>query len=667
MITTIYNPNNDKIDIEITNYDGEFEIISCQIQSNDIANEIFTGILGTELTLNILSKDDTIYNGSLIGKEINLTINNSDHRHYTIITNVASMPANFIQEEIEISAVDDITMLKNKRYNLKSFNNLQTILSNILGDFIILDGWGGTDQLLKLTFNTSTLWQDEGNTPPTQYEVIEAITKYINRSLFFDYSQGMYVFFNANKLNAKQNAVKVLDGVQISTTYSVPAINIHASSIAQADRNVTLSDPWQSAQVTAKFDDLISNDVKPTYKETEDVGTKTIGKKKIKYSAYFGDNGGTTKYAPSIGSLANLTIANIEQAVANGEYGACVVQLATAELSGENDAEGNRSGDEYIMFYGCLNTPSNERTPLYEYIVNTDTITTNDTVAVVQDTVIYSDYPFPYESGKFTCYYPNLVMQFAMNDDSFNALNGFDLHLDFPNNNAVQPKGQPLTNVNEVTWNWHLKNKGKIVSLNQGFTKPLNKLRLRMFPNLWYTYYTLGIQDNPSARPSQYEFHKIRVNIERRAKVEEELFDTDTIIKAINDGANGITINGYELDEKPKFVTYDGKKAGGNCVYLDKSLSLPNSENVWPDYILAEGMTDDARYYGRTNCTSEERFVADINNHYFRNLFGESITIKGIRPLFGLYKDVYFNKKMVLTNATINITEGTTKITCQEM
>lgn len=667
MITTIYNPNNDKIDIEITNYDGEFEIISCQIQSNDIANEIFTGILGTELTLNILSKDDTIYNGSLIGKEINLTINNSDHRHYTIITNVASMPANFIQEEIEISAVDDITMLKNKRYNLKSFNNLQTILSNILGDFIILDGWGGTDQLLKLTFNTSTLWQDEGNTPPTQYEVIEAITKYINRSLFFDYSQGMYVFFNANKLNAKQNAVKVLDGVQISTTYSVPAININASTIAQADRNVTLSDPWQSAQVTAKFDDLISNDVKPTYKETEDVGTKTIGKKKIKYSAYFGDNGGTTKYAPSIGSLANLTIANIEQAVANGEYGACVVQLATAELSGENDAEGNRSGDEYIMFYGCLNTPSNERTPLYEYIVNTDTITTNDTVAVVQDTVIYSDYPFPYESGKFTCYYPNLVMQFAMNDDSFNALNGFDLHLDFPNNNAVQPKGQPLTNVNEVTWNWHLKNKGKIVSLNQGFTKPLNKLRLRMFPNLWYTYYTLGIQDNPSARPSQYEFHKIRVNIERRAKVEEELFDTDTIIKAINDGANGITINGYELDEKPKFVTYDGKKAGGNCVYLDKSLSLPNSENVWPDYILAEGMTDDARYYGRTNCTSEERFVADINNHYFRNLFGESITIKGIRPLFGLYKDVYFNKKMVLTNATINITEGTTKITCQEM
>ena len=55
MKTTVYNKNNDKIDIEILGYDGEFEVVSCQIQSNDISQEIFTGILGTELKLNIIS------------------------------------------------------------------------------------------------------------------------------------------------------------------------------------------------------------------------------------------------------------------------------------------------------------------------------------------------------------------------------------------------------------------------------------------------------------------------------------------------------------------------------------------------------------------------------------------------------------------------------------
>lgn len=676
MKTTVYNKNKDKIDIEITDYDGEFEVVSCQIQTNDISQEIFTGILGTELKLNILTADNNLYTGSLIGKNINITLNTSNKLHYTIISNVASMPANFIQEEIEICAVDDLTMLKNKRYEKKSYLTLKEILIDILGNYIILGGWGGTEGLLNLIFNTATLYTDEGHTPPTQYEVIEALMKYINRSLLYDSSKSTYILFNPNVLKKEKTVAK---GVKVSkngTTQSVneiiPVNYINYATVAQSDKTVTLLDPWESAQVTSSFDEIKTQVAKGQYKETEDVGVKTIGGKKVKYSAYFGDAGGN-HYAPSIGNIEKLTINNIEKAVANGEYGGCLVNLATSEIK-DNDAEGTRTGDEYIMLYGCKNTTELEAppldymyalTPLYEYTLKTDTITDSDTVAVVQDTIIYSDYPFPFESGEFICYNPNIIMQFAYNSEDFNEKYGFDMLVDF-NGNAKQYKGKSLTTVNEVTWASRLKNKGVILKLklSDKGTIYLNTLRFRMLPNMWSHYGYGNLRGSITARPSQYEFHKLSVAIEKKRKVEEELFETDTIIKAINDYSHGITINGNQFEEKPKFVTYDGKKAGVNCVYLDCTQS---EENAKPNYMAAGGMDDDENYYNRALCTSEERFVADIDAHYFRNLFSEKVTLRGIKPFFSIYKESFFNKKMLLTSATINITEGETTVSLQEI
>lgn len=679
MKTTVYNKNNDKIDIEITDYDGEFEVVSCQIQTNDISQEIFTGILGTELKLNILTADNNLYTGSLIGKEINITLNTWNKLHYTIISNVASMPANFVQEEIEICAVDDLTMLKNKRYEKKSYLTLKEILSDILGNYTILDGWGGTEELLTLIFNTATLYTDEGHTPPTQYEVIEALLKYVNRSLLYDYTWGKgYILFNPNTFKKERTVTKGVRVTKGGTTQNVDEIilvnYINHTTIAQADRNVTLLDPWQSAQVTSSFEDIKTQVVKGQYKEKEDVGVKTIGGKKVKYSAYFGDAGGNN-YAPSIGNIENLTIKNIESAVANGEYGGCLVNLATAELT-ENDAEGTRTGDEYIMLYGCKNTPKKDDavylsalTPLYEYILNTDVLTTGVVVAIIQDTVIYSDQPFPFESGQFKCSNPNIVFQYAYNTDVYNDNYVLSARVDFPNNSETQYKGQSLTTINETTWASRLKNKGVSFYLEQKDKGniPLNTLRFRLFPNLWTKIHLdefSTTKTKNTARPSQYEFHKIKVSIESLGNKEEDLFETDSVIKAINDYSHGITINGNQLEEKPKFVTSEGVKNYTNNVFqyigeLD--------ENKVPFIMAAGAMDDDEKYYNRALCTSEERFVADINAHYFRNLFSEKVTLKGIKPFFCIYKDSLFNKKMMLTSATINITEGATTVSLQEI
>ena len=678
MKTTVYNKNNDKIDIEITDYDGEFEVVSCQIQTNDISNEIFTGILGTELKLNILTADNNLYTGSLIGKDVNITLNTSNKLHYTIISNVASMPANFLQEEIEICAVDDLTMLKNKRYEKKSYLTLKEILIDILGNYIILDGWGGTEVLLSLIFNTATLYTDEGHTPPTQYEVIEALMKYVNRSLLYDSSKRVYILFNPNVLKKEKTLTKGIKVSKMGTTQSVneiiPVNYITHTTIAQSDKTVTLLDPWQSAQVTSSFDEIKTQVVKGQFKETEDVGVKTIGGEKVKYSAYFGDAGGN-HYAPLIGNIENLTIKNIESAVANGEYGGCLVNLATAELN-DNDAEGTRTGDEYIMLYGCKNTPKkdnsvylSELTPLYEYVINTDVLTTGVVVAIIQDTVIYSDHPFPFESGKFECNNPNVIFQYAYNTDAYNDNYVISARLDFSNNSKTQYKGQSLTTVNDITWASRLKTKGVHFYLEQKDKGniPLNTLRFRLFPNLWSKIYHDELSTTKTkntARPSQYEFHKIKISIESLGNVEENLFETDSVIKAINDYSHGITINGNQLEEKPKFVTSEGVKNYTNNVFqyigeLD--------ENKVPFIMSAGAMDDDEKYYNRALCTSEERFVADINAHYFRNLFSEKVTLKGIKPFLSIYKESFFDKKMLLTSATINITEGTTTVSLQEI
>ena len=678
MKTTVYNKNNDKIDIEITDYDGEFEVVSCQIQTNDISPEIFTGILGTELKLNILTADNNLYTGSLIGKEINITLNTSDKLHYTIISNVASMPANLIQEEIELCAVDDLTMLKNKRYEKKSYLTLKEILIDILGNYIILAGWGGTEGLLKLIFNTATLYTDEGNTPPTQYEVIEALMKYINRSLLYDSSKSTYILFNPNVLKKKRTLTK---GVKVSkngTTQSVdeiiPVNYINYATVAQSDKTVTLLDPWQSAQVTSSFDEIKTQVVKGQYRESEDVGVKTIGGNKVKYSAYFGDAGGN-HYAPSVGSLDNLTIAKIEEAVKNGEYGGCLVNLATSEIK-ENDAEGTRTGDEYIMLYGCKNTPTKNDavylsalTPLYEYVINTNVLTTGVVVAIIQDTVIYSDYPFPFESGKFECNNPNVIFQYAYNTDAYNDNYVISARLDFPNNSETQYKGQSITTINNITWASRLKNKGVHFCLEQKDKGniPLNTLRFRLFPNLWSKIYHdewSTTKTRNTARPSQYEFHKLKISIESLGNVEEDLFETDSVIKAINDYSHGITINGNQLEEKPKFVTSEGVKNYTNNVF--QYIGELN-ENKVPFIMSAGAMDDDEKYYNRALCTSEERFVADIDSHYFRNLFSEKVTLRGIKPFFSIYKESFFDKKMLLTSATINITEGTTTVSLQEI
>lgn len=676
MKTTIYNKNNDKIEIEITDYEGEFEVISCQIQTNDISQEIFTGILGTELKLNILTADNNLYTGSLIGKKINITLNTSNKLHYTIISNVASMPANFLHEEIEICAVDDLTMLKNKRYEKKSYLTLKEILIDILGNYIILGGWGGTEGLLNLIFNTATLYTDEGNTPPTQYEVIEALLKYINRSLLYDSSKITYILFNPNVLKKEKTVTK---GIKVSKNGDTQSVNeiiqvnyINYATIAQSDKTVTLLDPWESAQVTSSFDEIKTQVAKGQYKETDDVGVKTIGNKEVMYSAYFGDAGGN-KYAPSIGSLDNLTIKNIETAVANGEYGGCLVNLSTAD-SKDGKAEGTRAGDEYIMLYGCKNTPAQNNavylsalTPLYEYVINTNVLTTGVVVAIIQDTVIYSDQPFPFESGKFTCNNPNVIFQYAYNNDVYNDNYVLSARLDFPNNSETQYKGQSLTTVNEVNWGSRLKSKGVKFYLEQKDKGniPLNTLRFRLFPNLWSKIYHdehSTTKTRNTARPSQYEFHKLKVSIESLGNVEEDLFETDSVIKAINDYSHGITINGNQLEEKPKFVTSGGVKSYTNCAYLriDENAEVP--------FIMAAGaMDDDEKYYNRALCTSEERFVADIDAHYFRNLFSEKVTLKGIKPFFSIYKESFFDKKMLLTSATINITEGETTVSLQEI
>lgn len=676
MKTTVYNKNKDKIDVEISDYDGEFEVVSCQVQTNDISQEIFTGILGTELKINILTTDNNLYTGSLIGKDINITINNTNKLHYTIITNVASLPANFIQEEIEICAVDDLTMLKNKRYEKKSYLTLKEILIDILGNYIILNGWGGTEELLSLIFNTATLYTDEGNTPPTQYEVIEALMKYINRSLLYDSSESTYILFNPNILKKEKSLTK---GVKVSKNGTVQSVDeiiqvnyINYTTVAQSDKTVTLLDPWQSAQVTSSFDEIKTQVVNGQYKETEDVGVKTIGNKEVMYSAYFGDAGGN-HYAPSVGSLDNLTIKNIETAVANGEYGGCLVNLATAD-SKDGKAEGTRTGDEYIMLYGCKNTPTKNDavylsalTPLYEYVINTDALTTGSVVAIIQDTVIYSDYPFPFESGKFDCNNPNVIFQYAYNNDVYNDNYVLSARLDFPNNSETQYKGQSLTTVNEVTWGSRLKSKGVKFYLEQKDKGniPLNTLRFRLFPNLWSKIYHdewSTTKTRNTARPSQYEFHKIKISIESLGNVEENLFDTDTIVKAINDYSHGITINGNQLEEKPKFVTSGGVKSYTNCAYL-----YMGEINETPFIMCAGAMNDDENYYNRALCTSEERFVADIDAHYFRNLFSEKVTLKGIKPFFSIYKESFFDKKMLLTSATINITEGETTVSLQEI
>lgn len=676
MKTTVYNKNNDKIDIEITDYDGEFEVVSCQIQTNDISQEIFTGILGTELKLNILTADNNLYTGSLIGKSINITLNTSNELHYTIISNVASMPANYIQEEIEICAVDDLTMLKNKRYEKKSYLTLKEILSDILSTYIILDGWGGTETLLNLIFNTATLYTDEGHTPPTQYEVIEALMKYVNRSLMYDSSKRVYILFNPNVLKKEKTVTK---GVKVSKNGNTQTVNeiipvnyITRTTVAQSDKTVTLLDPWASAQVTSSFDDIKTQVAKGQYKETEDVGVKTIGNKEVMYSAYFGDAAGN-HYAPSIGSLDNLTIKNIETAVKNGEYGGCLVNLATADAK-DGKAEGTRTGDEYIMLYGCKNTTTQDEavylsalTPLYEYVINTNVLTTGVVVAIIQDTVIYSDYPFPFESGKFECNNPNVIFQYAYNTDAYNDNYVISARLDFPNNSETQYKGQSMTTINDITWASRLKNKGVHFYLEQKDKGniPLNTLRFRLFPNLWSKIYHDEYSTKKTkntARPSQFEFHKLKISIESLGNVEEDLFETDSVIKAINDYSHGITINGNQLEEKPKFVTSGGVKSYTNCAYL-----YMGEINETPFIQCAGGMVDDEKYYNREICTSEERFVADIDAHYFRNLFSEKVTLRGIKPFFSIYKESFFDKKMMLTSATINITEGTTTVSLQEI
>lgn len=676
MKTTVYNNNKEKIDIEITDYNGEFEVVSCQIQTNDISQEIFTGILGTELKLNILTADNNLYTGSLIGKSINITINTSTELHYTIISNVASMPANFIQEEIEICAVDDLTLLKNKRYEKKSYLTLKEILCDILGNYTILDGWGGTEELLKLIFNTATLYTDEGHTPPTQYEVIEALMKFVNRSLMYDSSKRGYILFNPNVLHKEKTVAKGVKVLKTGNTQTVneiiPVNYINHATIAQSDKTVTLLDPWQSAQVTSSFDEIKTQVAKGQYKEKEDVGVKTIGNKEVMYSAYFGDAGGN-HYAPSIGSLDNLTINTIETAVANGEYGGCLVNLATADAK-DGKADGTRTGDEYIMLYGCKNTTTpndsvflSALTPLYEYVINTNVLTTGVVVAIIQDTVIYSDYPFPFESGKFDCNNPNVIFQYAYNTDAYNDNYVISARLDFPNNSGTQYKGQSLTTINDVTWASRLKNKGVHFYLEQKDKGniPLNTLRFRLFPNLWATIYHDEYSTKKTkntARPAQFEFHKLKISIESLGNVEEDLFETDSVIKAINDYSHGITINGNQLEEKPKFVTSGSVKSYTNCAYL-----YMGETNETPFIMCAGGMVDDEKYYNREICTSEERFVADIDAHYFRNLFSEKVTLRGIKPFFSIYKDSFFDKKMMLTSATINITEGTTTVSLQEI
>lgn len=659
-----YNKENKLVTVTIDGW-SDYQIEGLSITGNDVSDNLFVGIHTSQLSLSVVTSDKSIYTGSLIGKNVTVQIGD-EVRVFVIVTNVGDMAANYASESVRIEAVDRLLMLKNERYEQRGYASIKSILGNILGGFVLCDGWGGVSGLLSMSVNTAVLWTDDNNTAPTKWDVLEAIVQYINRALAYDYGLGVYVLYSAWLSEDEVDCVVVDGEDEDKTVYRFRSRVLNADSIASSDRSVTLSDPWQSAMIEAEYNDVEVSHSDVSYdSSTYDDGILQANGKKYKYDAYYGEDEGS--YVLPDGKLfSDLSVTNIKGWVDGGLRGGCNINIGSQEISGE-DAEGVRRGDDYAMIFGANNVPSNTPVALLTKVYDCDVMVTDrvNTYIVLNDSVVYSNLPIADDVGSFTAYRPyvGFLIKLTWADGVVTDVNGIPLTGGFLGGNpyvgvmldgadAKKNLGTTYRTVTNVTWGDHLQTDGykiKIAanSLLHG-NNQLKKVEVSLCPRLWYSE-SLA-QDGVVA--GKYEFHKFDLAVEVSAQVDSSVFDTNTIYKWENDLSAGVTINGREHDDRPVFVTYDGKKAGNNCVIAGR------------DY--AGAMDDEMRYYG-LKCNSEERAVADLGNQYGRNVFSEVVSVKGLVSPMTKWRDSYFEKNCVPVALDLDIVEATSRVTLMEV
>jgi len=680
-MATFYNRQGDKVEVTIEGF-TDYEVTACQITSDDISENIFCNIYTSALSLSLYTSNDAIYTGSLIGNKVTLKItkaqqveraSNIEVRQFTIVTNVADMDANYAREIVQVEAIDNLTLYKNERYEARGFKKVSEILTEILGGCAILSAWGGTD-IKDIKINIDALYEDEGNTAPLKYDVLQVVCEFCNRSLYYNYIEDMYVLFAVNSHSKEGVYVDAEDEVGITLVYHDTTYTINANTICATDRRISLEDVWQSAMITAQFEDAESISEAPSYTGIKDEGELEIyGDNYAKYITYWGTSEGQRRYhidstsivAVEDDSIEDQTIDNTMQDVEEEttaiakryHHGGRMITQASGVEDETGDVEGYATTEEYYLFWGNKNSAMGVY-PSYVQHIETSQIVTEDLYLVLGGSVLFSRFPVPLDEGK---------KQFA---NAIKWLRRFDIKLTYTDGEYSSltiyaplvkdstkevTLGQKYSIVNNVYWRHSVDTNGYIVSLcNNTLASGVNRNKGKIISSIDISMYG-GMRWATNAVPniiSEYEFVSLDVNIAHASNINTEIISTDTIYKWVNDNESAVICSGNEYSNTPKIVTYDNKLAGNNCA-------------LYGDGYLTE--LSDEKHYTGAKISSENRRIYDMSVQYADNTFTENVSVYGLLWFNNIFKDAYYSKNAVATSLTLDVVEATTNVTIKEL
>lgn len=659
-----YNKLGERVDVSIDVAISNFEICSLEVYSDDISDNIFDNILTSCCSLSILTDDIDIYKGDLIGHHVTVSIEGVARR-YTIVTNVADMSANLARETITIEAVDDLTLLKNSRYEVKGMRLVRDVMLDILTEFGITSGFGSTGFGDTMQINLDALWEDEYNTPPTKYDVVKAVCSYAHRQLYFNHDLGYYIFDNIladtyplvlTLRHYVGDTREYLNGSTLSSKLK-SVVSINQATIAASDRRISLDDPWQSAEINCKFDAAKIIESEVAYDEHEDSGSfRADGKVDyVYYDNYYGENGLTMLYPdifeyedPRQGTvtvpavLQNVSIAAIRGTVERKKMGSIWV----AETVNDSGWSGGASETENLLVYGAYSTNSSPeaagirlKTSIVPYV---DDNNVSKTYLILRHSVTFTEFAasnksknIEYSLAAYVYLKHRIVIKRADGTMSENIYY-LPCFSDHDGSTKKMTTGSSISLFNNITIVDKLEESGYKIPLTGG---QISEIEIYVYPQL---YLSDSSRDTPTRTFSgrcDYEWHHLSASIET-SSIDKDIFETDTVYKWINDDEKAVVCSGNEYSDTPPLVTFDGKQYGINCVYRNNG-----------------------KYYGEYNGkVSEEWALENISQQYATATFSEQVTLKGQYWFNHIFHDEFFEERCALCSVTHDIVNGTSSI-----
>lgn len=567
--------------IRVSDFSGvSYQRTSSNIFVNSKNNKIYYLQNGGYLTLTELddesSPNNRIYiqslsvNGEIIKKREEF---NDDTTTFFIVSNSGNMSMNDPVEYITFDAVDYLTYIKNIPYQTQGYESIYDIIFKCVGTDLYNTGYYINEAFNTLSYklNLDYLKKDEDNTLPSRWDVMKNVLEFLGYN---------------GKLNSRGEFV-LFSPVEVGRVLKIK------SDTYLANRSISILEPSKSYEIINEYKDIENEGVDVSWDNEIEKGTMNIYNKDYRYESYKGTDGGCNRFDNITNEMQNYYpygLSLLEKDANVESRGSMFLHIATGEITDGNDIEGSKKTEDTLLIYGLkkgeidfstTDIPVLSLYDLYKKTIYINAIVNNDLFIIINENFRFGEYgipvfgdnkkiqqPFKYAMGRWGL--KNIKIKLTFSDNTTHSIFKTIKTTVLTSNDVVY--GNTYKFESNLTWKYNLNKEGYVINIGEESSslqgKQLKKVEVGVNPYLYplynsYKHHLFGTLYFYPWLPTQYVFSDLSVDLMYKPLVDEDIIDTDTILKWNNDYAQ---YNGEEISVKTPFTIFDNKKYSNNMI-----------------------------------------------------------------------------------------------------